>query len=164
MSLPFAFSQVNNSDLSNMTMMFERMGLVNGWVCMALGLPLNLLLIWVVASQSPKELRVYKKVLISTAVIDLWFLTMCFLVTPVSQEVKSTHNKDGSIADGVRCGRVDDHVRPWADNANGQLQLRVEQRLGGHLAVGYGAGSLTPFPSRSSIVTCCSAGKYFLII
>jgi len=52
-------------------------------VSMSLGLPLNLLLMWVVACKSPEELRVYKKVLLSTTVIDTAFLAMCFLVQPV---------------------------------------------------------------------------------
>src|SRR4051794_12168206 len=66
------------------TTLFEHASLINGAVCMALGGPLNLLLIWVVAFRSPDELRDYKKVLLQVGMLDIVFLALCFLVQPVS--------------------------------------------------------------------------------
>ena len=63
---------------------FEHANLINGAVCLALGVPLNALLVWAVLCRSPEELRVYKRVLLSTAIIDTVFLLLCFLVQPVS--------------------------------------------------------------------------------
>lgn len=66
------------------TVAMERLNVANGWLCLCLGLPLNALLIWLVVRRSPEELRVYRKVLLITALIDSFFLLMTVWVQPVS--------------------------------------------------------------------------------
>jgi len=66
------------------TVMWENVIRISTTLSFCLGVPLNALLVWTVVRHSPDELKVYRKVLVQTALIDLTFLTMCFLVQPVS--------------------------------------------------------------------------------
>jgi hypothetical protein len=134
-------------ELVRMTERFEQASLVNGAVCMGLGLPLNLLLMWVVACKSPEELRVYKKVLISTTIIDTAFLAMCFLVQPVSTDYEYPNSDLIPHSGSVRRARPDDNVRSGARPPGvGARRQRdgacVEQPVGGELAAGHGGGAL----------------------
>lgn len=66
-----------------LTEMWEQAHHVNSAVCLSLGAPLNALAIWLIVRHSPEELRIYRKVLLQTATMDLFFLFLSFLVQPV---------------------------------------------------------------------------------
>lgn len=57
---------------------------VNSLVCIAGAVPLNTLAIWLIVRHSPDELRIYRKVLLQVAILDLLFAVINFLVEPVS--------------------------------------------------------------------------------
>lgn len=62
---------------------WEQANCINGLLCLCLGVPLNVLVVWLIAAHSTEELRAYKKVLLVTAAQDLFFLLFSFLVQPV---------------------------------------------------------------------------------
>ena len=57
----------------------DRIHQLNGAICFALGLPLNLLLIWLIAQKSTEQMRVYKGILFQLTVADLYYLVINFL-------------------------------------------------------------------------------------
>lgn len=81
---------ITDGDIVGMIAGFEHAGSINYAVCLALALPLNGLLVWVVARRSPDELRVYKKVLLFTSALDTLFVTLTFAVQPFIITVRGT--------------------------------------------------------------------------
>ncbi len=53
---------------------------INDTLCFLMGVPLNILLICIVALKSCDQLKPYRVVMISTAVLDLIFICVGFLV------------------------------------------------------------------------------------
>ncbi len=62
---------------------FEAALRVNGVVSTALGVPLNVLFIWLVVKHSAENMGVYKKVMLLTAAMDICFALMSFAAQPV---------------------------------------------------------------------------------
>lgn len=56
---------------------------VNNYVSFIVGSTLNATVLWLVAKKSSKELRLYSRILLQTAVVDLVFLATTFLYSPV---------------------------------------------------------------------------------
>uniref|UniRef100_A0A914HXN1 G protein-coupled receptor n=1 Tax=Globodera rostochiensis TaxID=31243 RepID=A0A914HXN1_GLORO len=52
-------------------------------ICLLVGVPLNLLLIWLLLRRTSKEMRVYSQILVQTCVVDLLVLVLGELVQPV---------------------------------------------------------------------------------
>lgn len=55
----------------------------NGYVVFALGTLLNSTLIWLIVRKSSRELRLYSRILLQVAVIDIADLVLTFLLMPV---------------------------------------------------------------------------------
>jgi len=56
---------------------------INSYLCFFVGSALNLTLLWLIIKRSSDEARPYARILLQTVVIDLVFLTMTFLYSPV---------------------------------------------------------------------------------
>jgi len=76
-----------------LTEFWEDASRINALVCLCMGLPMNALLCWVIVRHSPKELRVYRKVLLQTAAVDTAYLLISFLVQPVGDNTTLTNLK-----------------------------------------------------------------------
>lgn len=61
---------------------------VNGYYCFFAGTGLNTVLVWLVRKQSTPELKVYSRILLQTAVVDLVYLTVMFIYMPVSIDIE----------------------------------------------------------------------------
>lgn len=72
------------AEMMALTATWERIVRTNAGVCLCLGLPINILVVWLIILRSPEELRTYRKVLLHTALVDLSYLLLSFLVEPVS--------------------------------------------------------------------------------
>jgi hypothetical protein len=59
--------------------------LTNATLILAIGGPLNLLVLWAIRKHTPTELRPFARLLAQTAVIDLLVLTLSFFLLPVKQ-------------------------------------------------------------------------------
>jgi hypothetical protein len=60
------------------------LALANVSVAMAVGGPLNALLLWAILRETPAELRPFARLIAQTAVIDLLLLGVTFTLLPVS--------------------------------------------------------------------------------
>ena len=58
----------------------------NSKVCLILGFMLNLTVIWLVRYRTPKEMKVYSKIVFQTCFVDLILLVSSELVQPVSKK------------------------------------------------------------------------------
>jgi Serpentine type 7TM GPCR chemoreceptor Srd len=54
-----------------------------GWACFLTGVPTSTLLLWLIRNRTSKDLRPYGKILTQAALIDLAFVLVSFLYTPV---------------------------------------------------------------------------------
>ena len=74
----------NTATFANLavTESLEQAVCISALLSLIVGLPLNFLLCWVIIWRSSEELRVYRKVLLQTAVVDTAFLLVSFLVQP----------------------------------------------------------------------------------
>lgn len=63
----------------------EQLHRINAYTCLLVGVPLNSALAWLIVRRSNDELRVYSRILLQTAVIDLLFLNIFALYIPVSR-------------------------------------------------------------------------------
>jgi hypothetical protein len=65
------------------------LALANVSLAVAIGGPLNALLLWVILKKTPAELQPFARILAQTAVIDLLVLGVSFTLLPVSIKFKN---------------------------------------------------------------------------
>ncbi|CAK5083057.1 unnamed protein product [Meloidogyne enterolobii] len=56
---------------------------INSLFCLSIGVSLNILLIWLIFKQTPKEKQIYSQILLQTCIIDILLLIMGELVQPI---------------------------------------------------------------------------------
>jgi len=57
---------------------------INSLFCLFIGVSLNILLIWLIFKQTPKEKQIYSQILLQTCIADILLLIMGELVQPVN--------------------------------------------------------------------------------
>lgn len=78
----------------------DRVHQINAYFCFVVGTGLNLTLIWLILRKSSAELKLYSRILLQTAVLNLLFLILSAaivpVITPLTQWIAPTHRQGHS--------------------------------------------------------------------
>jgi hypothetical protein len=86
---------MNNTSIAQMPLPIYSISTLHAWnarIMHFFGVPLNLLLFWLVWTKTPKEMQVHSRILFQTCIVDTLFICISLFVTPVCATNKIPFN------------------------------------------------------------------------